>query len=277
MSSNRQADYFGPFQIIHSLGMTRGVERFVVLCAKTDTNRLLYRFPAQSNHLQRRSRFEQMVTLSTLNHPHLLRVESASYDDRGCLCTISPYPGNHEGLVRLSDLLEQHGGKFTVPEAARAIEHLLSASAYAHAKKLIHGPVSTDQVLVDRFGSLQIELYGHQHLERTHANASANLRAADEVRSIADIGYKLMTGLDNNAERIAPSRILKRLDRLWDTWFDIALDPIDGFADAQHALNALPTNPTASDWLNTSPVKRAQVHIGSVMRKFRASTQSTSK
>lgn len=277
MSSKRQADFFGPFQIIRPLGMTRGVERFVVLCNKTDTNRLLYRFPAQSNHMHRRSRFEQMVTLSMLNHPHLLKVESASYDDRGRLCTISPYPGNHEGLVRLSDLLDQHGGKFTVPEAARAIEHLLSASAYAHSKELVHGPVLPEHVLVDRFGAVQIELYGHQHLERSSTNTTAHLHRADEVRSIADIGYKLLTGLDNNAERIAPTRIIKRLDRQWDTWFDIALDPIDGFADAQHALNALPTNPSASEWLSTSPVKRAQVHIGSVMRKFRASTQSHSK
>lgn len=276
MSTNRNADYFGPFKIIRPLGSTRGVERFVVLCNKTDTNRLLYRFPIQPNHQQRRSLFDQMVALSMLDHPHLLKIESASYDDRGRLCTISPYPGNHEGLVMLSDLLGQHGGRFTVHEAARAIEHLLSASVYAHKREIIHGSISPDQILVDRFGSIQIELYAHQSIDRS-LRATRQSRVTDEIRSIVELGYKLITGLDVNAERISPTRMLKRLDRNWDTWFDLGLDPIDGFESATHALNALPTNPDCGEWLSTTSAKRSQVHIGSMIRRFRVAGTPTNR
>ncbi|MBO6740139.1 MAG: protein kinase family protein [Phycisphaerales bacterium] len=276
MSTNRNADYFGPFKIIRPLGSTRGVERFVVLCNKTDTNRLLYRFPIQPNHQHRRALFDQMVALSMLDHPHLLKIESASYDDRGRLCMISPYPGNHEGLVTLADLLGQHGGRFTIHEAARAIEHLLSASAYAHARGIIHGAITPEQILVDRFGSTQIELYAHPPKSRSSTAQSQSL-LTDEIRSIAELGYKLITGLDVSADRISPTRVLKRLDRNWDTWFDLGLDPLDGFENATHALNALPTNPNCAEWLSTTSVKRPQVHLGSVIRRFRASPQSTGR
>lgn len=277
MSTNKREDYFGPFQIIRQLGSTRGVERFVVLCNKTDTNRLLYRFPAQPHHQQRRALFDQMVSLSMLEHPHLLRIESASYDDRGRLCTISPYPGNHEGLVTLDDLLDQHGGRFTIHEAARAVEHLLSASAYAHAEGIVHGTISREHILVDRFGSIQIELYAHEQSGRVASSTVRQSQITDEIRSIVELGYRLMTGLEVNAERISPTRMTKRLDRNWDTWFDIGLDPIDGFEDATHALRALPTNPDCIEWLSASKSKRPQVQFGSMIRRFRVSGQATNR
>jgi serine/threonine protein kinase len=277
MSSTKRADYFGPYKIIRALGSTRGVERFVVLCNKTDTNRLLYRFPTQPNHSYRRAQFDKMVALSTLEHPHLLKIESASYDDRGRLCTVSPYTGNHEGLVTLSDLLLQHGGRFTVHEAARAIGHLLSASAYAHAKGLAHGPISSDDILVDRSGSIQIELYAHQSLDRPASDPSPRSVVLDETRSIVELGYTLLTGLAINAERIAPTRMIKRLDRNWDTWFDIGLDPIDGFDSAEHALKALPTNPDCGRWLSSGGSKLPQVQFGSMIRRFRVPGQGSGR
>lgn len=268
MSNALRAEYFGPYKVIRSLGSTRGVSRFVVLCSKTDTNRLLYRFPPQTQHQQRRVLFDAMVTMSTLDHSHLLRVESASYDDRGRLCVITPYPGNHEGLVTLKDLLEQRGGKLAVIEAARAIEHLLSASTYAHKQGVSHGPVGCEHLLVDRFGSIQFELYGYPILGQREVPLTGSL-VADEVRSIVELAYTIITGLPVSADRLNASRVLKRLDKNWDTWFEIGLDPLDGFADAEHALNALPTRPGCEEWLTTRAVNRSQVALGAMIRKFR--------
>lgn len=277
MSNTKRSDFFGPFKIIRPLGQTRGVERFVVLCNKTDSNRLLYRFPIQPNHAQRRAQFDQMVALSMLDHPHLLKIESASYDDRGRLCTVSPYTGNHEGLVTLTDLLTKHGGRFTVHESARAIGHLLSASAYAHSKGIAHGSVKPEHVLVDRSGSALIELYALQSKGRLPETAAKRAVIADETRSIVELGYVLMTGLDLSAERIAPTRVRKRLDRNWDAWFDLGLDPIDGFESAQHAMDALPTNPDCEKWLSSKASKLPQVQIGSVIRRFRTSAQGNAR
>ena len=276
MSNALRAEHFGPYKVIRALGTTRGVDRYVVLCTRSDTNRMLYRFPNLPHHQQRRTLFDAMVTLGMIDHPHLLRVESASYDDRGRLCVITPYTGNHEGLVTLSDLLGQRGGKLGVLEASRAIEHLLAGSAYAHQHSVVHGTLQSDQILVDRFGSIQIELYGYPALMRLTAT---NRRAmmADEIRSIAELAYTMITGLTGNADRLAPSRVDKKLDRRWDTWFEIALDPIDGFEDSGHALRALPTSDECDRWLTTNAPKRAQVQLGAVMRRFRATPASGSR
>ncbi len=273
MSNALRAEYFGPYKMIRSVGSTRGIERFVVLCSKTDTNRLLYRFPNHPHHQQRRSLFDSMVTLGMIDHPHMLRVESASYDDRGRLCVITPYTGNHEGLVTLSDLIDQRGGKLGTIEAARAIEHLLCASAHAHTKKVAHGPIRPEHILVDRFGSTQIELYGYPALTRSDS-ISMNTLVADEIRSIVELAYTLITGLTVSADRLAPSRVIKKLDRNWDTWFELGLDPIDGFEDATHALNALPTNDRCEEWLTTHAPKRGQVQFGAMIRRFKSSNAS---
>lgn len=268
MSNSSRAEHFGPYKVIRPLGSTRGVARFVVLCSKTDTNRLLYRFPSPSQHQQRRVLFDAMVAMSTLDHPHLLRIESASYDDRGRLCVITPYPGNHEGLVTLGDLLDHRGGKLAVIEAARAVEHLLSASAYAHTRGLSHGPVRCKDLLVDRFGSIQVELYGYPILGQRDVPPVTSV-LADEVRSIVELAYTIITGLPVSDDRMSASRVLRRIDRNWDTWFEIGLDPIDGFADAKHALNALPTRTGCEHWLTTRTSHRPQVAIGAIIRKFR--------
>ena len=273
MSNALRAEHFGPYKLIRSVGQTRGIERFVVLCTKTDTNRMLYRFPSLPHHQQRRTLFDSMVTLGMIDHPHLLRVESASYDDRGRLCVITPYTGNHEGLVTLSDLLEQRGGKLGVIEAARAIEHLLCASAHAHENKVAHGPLQPEHILVDRFGSTQVELYGYPALTNIE-KSGMNTLVADEIRSIVELAYTMITGLPVSADRLASSRVVRKLDRNWDTWFELGLDPIDGFEDATHALNALPTSDRCEEWLTTRAPRRAQVQLGAMIRRFKSSNQS---
>jgi hypothetical protein len=134
--------------------------------------------------------------------------------------------------------------------------------------------VYPEQVLVDRFGSLQIELYAHPALAET---SRLNTQIADEIRSIAQMGYRLITGLEISSDRLAPSRVVKRLDRNWDTWFEIALDPIDGFEDAEHAMRALPTNSDCEQWLTSRVSKRVPVQFGSMMRRFRSASSNSTR
>ncbi len=292
MSTMLRHEYFGPYKLIRPLGYAHGAARFVVLCNRTDTNYLLYRFQRINNHKFRRNLFDAFVKMSTLDHPHLLKIKSVSYDDHGQLCIITPYTGNHDGLVLLDDLLEIRGGKLSVAETARALEHLLDAIASAHAKHIFNGPINPSDILVDRYGALQIQFYGltaltqdqrvssHDHRCDHTSDAHAS-NVADEIRSIVSLGYTMLTGLKPRSDRIAPSRVIKKLDRNWDTWFDIGLDPIDGFDTLDHAINALPTRPRCSEWLTNKSPRRPQVHIGSMLRRFRtvsaSDPQSSSK
>ncbi len=280
MSTTLRHEYFGPYKLIRPLGYAHGAARFVVLCNRTDTNYLLYRFQRINNHKLRRNLFDAFVEMSTLDHPHLLKIKSVSYDDRGQLCIITPYTGNHDGLVLLDDLLEIRDGKLSVAETARAIEHLLDAIASAHKQHIFNGPINPADILVDRYGALQIQFYGLSSLtqgqssnanDHPHRSDHAS-KVADEIRSIVNLGYTMLTGLKTRSGRIAPSRVIKKLDRNWDTWFEIGLDPVDGFDTLTQAINALPTKPGCTAWLTGKSSRRPQVHIGSVLRRFRTSS-----
>jgi len=240
---------------------------------------LLFRFEPINNAKHRRQLFDALIKMSTLEHPHLLKIESVSYDDHARLCVITPYTGNHEGLVTLEDLLRVRDGKLGTIETTRAIEQLLDASSFAHTHGIVNGTVSPSDILVDRYGCLQIQFYGLETL--THATDDIqkeySIKALDEIRSIVDLGYTMMTGLSTQSDRIAPSRVVKKLDRAWDTWFDLGLDPIDGFEDIAHAINALPTNPNCAEWLAQRSSRRPQVHIGSMLRRFRAVPGSSAR
>lgn len=277
MSTTLRHEHFGPYKLIRPLGDAHGASRFVVLCNRTDTNYLLYRFEYMGNQNQRRRAFDSLIKISELDHAHLLNVDSVSYDDHGRLCVITPYTGNHDGLVTIDDLIQIRDGSLGVVESVRAIEHLLDASRYAHNSQVINGTLSPSDILVDRYGCLQIQFYGFDTLCERQADAvNAAHLIADEIRSIVDLGYTLMTGLSTGGERIAPSRVVKKLDRAWDLWFDIGLDPLDGFESMEHALNAMPTNPNCAEWLTTKSPRTPQVHIGSMLRRFRSTTPNGS-
>lgn len=266
MSTPLRHEHFGPYKLIRPLGAAKGASRHVVLCTRTDTNDMLYRFASVSNHQLRRRVFDGFVRLSTLDHPHLLKISSVSYDDHGRLCLVTPYTGNHEGLVTMGDLLENRGGKLSVPEAVRAIEHMLEASAHAHVHQIGNGPISTSDVLIDRFGCLHLELYGARAMMQQNNHREL---LADEIRSIVDLGYTMLTGLPASVDRLAPSRLVKRLDRAWDTWFEIGLDPLEGFESCEHAIRAMPTNPSSAEWLTSRTPAKPQVQLGAMLRRFK--------
>jgi hypothetical protein len=62
----------------------------------------------------------------------------------------------------------------------------------------------------------------------------------DEVRSLVGLGYWLLTGLPAEDPRIEAGRLIPRLDRRWDDWFNEGLDPLGGFATAGETLAGLP-------------------------------------
>ena len=281
MSTTLRKEYFGPYKLVRSLGSAHNASRFAVLCSRTDTNYMLYRFDRITNQTSKRTLFNALLKMSTLDHPHLLKINSVSYDDHGRLCVITPYTGNHDGLVLLNELLEIRDGKLGVIEAARALEHLLGAIRSAHQQGVQNGSIQPSDILVDRYGCLQIQFYGFQLLIKNHNQPIAapehTTTIADEIRSIAELTYTMMTGLSARDEQIAPSRVIKKIDRAWDLWFEIGLDPIDGFESVEHALNAMPTNPNSAQWLTEKTPRLPQVHIGSMLRRFRSSPRQVSR
>ena len=64
--------------------------------------------------------------------------------------------------------------------------------------------------------------------------------ASQDLPCLAEIGYQLITALRAEEPLIPAGRLVKKLDPRWDDWFNVALDPTDGFATAESAIAALP-------------------------------------
>ncbi len=235
------------------------------LCVHQDdqTSHVAYRFPVCHDKPEQRRFVDAVQRVSALEHPHILRIEQFFFDVAGRPWIVTPFTGDVDGLVTLSWLLRDKGGEMHPDEAERALTQLLEACACANDADIHHGPISMHEILVDRSGSLSIELYGLNRGLRGLLQGNAEL-VRDEVRSIVELGYQLITGLRTEEPVIPAGRLVKRLDPAWDAWLDEGLDPTLGFDTADEALAALPSR------VAMKPVKRqSSLAVRTVFDRFR--------
>ncbi|MCA9311289.1 MAG: hypothetical protein KDA21_08800 [Phycisphaerales bacterium] len=223
--------------------------------------------PPDVDHATLRDRLAPLVNLAG---PHLLRIERLLTDERGRIWAISPYTGNHDGLVTLASLLPQKdGGQMSPDEAERAIGHVLEALAWLHEHNLHHGPLRADELLVDRHGSVLVELPGVLRFAQGLNRGDAEL-VRDEIHSLGLIAYQLITGLEPGTPRIPAARLVKRLPRAWDTWIETALDESAGFFTVAEAAAALPSsgNATTTAGVSTPDAPQVRTLAGNWLRRF---------
>jgi len=134
--------------------------------------------------------------LASLEHPHLGRILAIEPEVAGGRWLITTYPGVSQGVITLDDLLkERDDGALRPTEVRWLVEHLLSASAYAKARGVGHGPIGLHEVIIDRAGRASVELYGLARRLRGEPVGGPEL-ARDELRSIATLAYRAATGRD---------------------------------------------------------------------------------
>jgi len=223
--------------------------RHLVLRSEHHTSHLLHRLnrvfqasePGAACGAMRERFGRAFDRLQHADHPHILRVEEFGWDTGGGgdggigPFAISDYTGDADGVVTLARLIKLKGGWLTLEESKRALEQLMGACAAAHAAGIVHGTLSMDQVHIDRRGSLLIELYGLNQQLNPKVTA-----AADEVRSIAAIGYQLATGLLPVRPIIPVEHVIEHIDQSWRDYFHTGLgEGGTGFSTAAHALAAV--------------------------------------
>lgn len=217
-------------------------DRYLALHVRSKGSFVLHRFKTPCpDRAQQRRLTAALERVSHIRHPHLLGVENFSFAPGGRPLVVTPYTGNQDGLITLADLLDLKGGQMGAFEAERAILQLLDAVAYTHNAGMPHGELDLDEVMVDRRGSVFIELAGLRLALGGRAVQSSEL-LRDETRSVAQIGYRLITGLPADEPMIPPTGVVRRLDRRWDDWFETALEPSGGFETPSDAIDALPGN-----------------------------------
>lgn len=238
METHVQSLRIGPFALTRPLHPGLLAERWLAFNDATHSAHVAHRFRMRDRAEERRL-VAAVESLSSLAHPHILPVEQFTLGIAGAAWVVTPFTGSHDGLVTLERLLADKGGRMPAVEAERALLQVLEAVEFAHDCGVQHGQLHAGEVVVDRRGSIAIEHYGvARRLAGAGDMASEVIR--DEVRSIVELGYTLLTGRPAEEPRIAVTRLVPRLDRRWDEWFEEGLDPMIGFASAGEALAALP-------------------------------------
>ncbi|MCC6661093.1 MAG: hypothetical protein IT437_09435 [Phycisphaerales bacterium] len=256
----------GPYLFLRQMQGGRVADRWLAVHEGDDTSHVVHRIPVRSDDQARV--LEAIRPLSHLDHPHILPIEQVSVGSvgGGNAWIVAPFTGTHEGLLNLADLLAAKGGRMPLPEAERALVQLLGASRYAHVLGCRHGAIAMNEVLVDRGGSLAVELYGVWHALRARQGAAAEV-VRDEVRSIVEIGYQMLTGLTADEPRIPATRLVRRLDRRWEDWCRAGLDAAGGFPSVDAALACLPAS--VSDVVaevKSTPVRTVFNRLGRALR-----------
>lgn len=229
----------GPYELTRPLRPGGLSQRGLALHTVEQTSHVLHRFAGCHDKAEQRRFIGAFQTVSCLDHPHILPLEGFFFDRTGVPCAVTPFTGDADGLLTLEGLLRVKGGQMEPEETERAIRQLLEACAFAHDVSIHNGPIGPDDVLIDRRGSVLIEFYGLSRQLRGLAVGNEEL-VRDEVRSVVEIAYLLLTGIRAEAPVIPAGRLVKRLDPLWDEWLAYGLDPTEGFEDASHALESLP-------------------------------------
>jgi len=215
-------------------------ERWLAFNEADQSDHVAHRFKLGGDKAEQRRFVAAVETISDLSHPHLLPIEQLCLNVGGGGWIVTPFTGSHDGLVSLASLVRDKGGRMTLPETERSLLQILEGVEYAHAQGHHHGVLDPTEVMVDRRGSLSIELYGLRRRLGGLSQRPAGEMARDEVRSIVEIGYWLLTGLSAEEPRIQAGRLIPKLDHRWDEWFNEGLDAAAGFNSAIEALAALP-------------------------------------
>lgn len=264
-ASKQETPTFGSYRLIRRLTDSSLGERWIARHETNQTAHTVYRLTKRFDRAAQ-ARFLSAASESTYKHPHLLEIQEFAFDLQGRACLVTPFTGNHLGLVTLASLVELKGGRMSPIETERATLHLLGALAHAHAGgEAAHGPIGMDEVLVDKHGRAIVELYGLSRRLAAGGGATRAL-AADEIRSVGQIAYRLLTGLPAEEPMIPAGKLIKKLPEAWDRWLERALDAAGGFEAAERAIEQLPSN------VKTPEASAAFPTVRVVLDRFRTRT-----
>lgn len=241
----------GPYLLTRPLEPAAKGDRFLALHESDQSSHLALRLPVAGDRDGLKRFVDAVRVCESLRHEHLLAIEYHTIDADGFPWIVTPFPGDVDGVRSLGKLLREKQGQMHPGEAERAVQHALEAIDFAHRLEpardgrearlpVVNGVWTMDEVLVDRHGRVLLELYGLSRALRGEPVQADAETVRDEVRSIVDIAYQLITGLRAESPMIPAGRLVKRLDPRWDRWLSRGLDASSGFDTAAEALAMLP-------------------------------------
>jgi serine/threonine protein kinase len=248
----------GPFHLARPLEPSDFGARWLARHIEQQTDWTLHEFGPVLEKSERVMVLSWLECAESWDQAHLPAIRRIDNPYSSAIWAAEPFFGSEDGLLTLERLIGLKGGRMSPHEVERAMAHVFDAMRYAHARGVCHGPATADELLIDRHGSVTVDLFGLKRRMAGLVEMDEEI-VRDEVRSVAMIGYRALTGLPAEEPRIRASRLVKRLDRVWDEWFDSALDPALGFASADEAIAALPSQSGVVESVVRSGAARAML------------------
>ncbi|MDX9911833.1 MAG: hypothetical protein RBS39_08385 [Phycisphaerales bacterium] len=253
MGAMSDVSRLGPYRLLKPLRPSDLCERWRAVHEVERTSHVVHRFQLSKLGITPRAFLEAVERAAGVREAHVLEIEKFCLAEPGWACAVTPYTGSADGLLPLSTLLEAKGGQASPIEGERTALQLLAASIAGAEAGVAHGPIAMDDVLVDRHGRLLIEFYGLRAMLLAQRTGPEFVR--DEVRSIAEITYRVVTGVAPSEPRIRAGRLVRKLEKRFDNWLESGLSPTLGFASAAEALDSLRPEREAVITLRSAPAR----------------------
>ncbi|MCW5757065.1 MAG: hypothetical protein KIT54_07515 [Phycisphaeraceae bacterium] len=231
---------FGDYAITRELPESPIARRLLAMEPEGRQAKVLHLFPIRPDDAQVAVLRRAIDNLRTIDNRHVLPVERLILGIVHQPCAVTPYTGHQDGLIDLGGLLAEKGGQMEPGETDRLLRQLFDGLGAAHARLIHHGSLRPRDILVDRRGSATIEMLGvARSLEGLRGFSTEVQR--DEIRTVVELGFRCLTGHDAATVGLPASKLVRRLEPAWDTFFAHGLDPVEGFDTAAQAIAALPS------------------------------------
>lgn len=232
------------YRIVRPLEPGAAAERTLVKHAEKQTAHVAHSL-FEPNDLSADERVAVAAAFGNVPAPHVAPIEEVVRLENGRIAFITPYFGHSAGQVTLESLAASRGGRLSPEEVEAAADHILHALDEMHGARLYNGPMVSNQVLVDRQGRVQIEHFGWARIAAKGLREGRIAREEEiraEVRSVMEMLFRCLTGLDSRTMGVSPAQVVSSLDPLLDEWMAAGLKDGGGFDSAAAARSALPEN-----------------------------------
>lgn len=230
------------YRVVRPLDRGAATDRTLVKHVEKQSSHVAHRLVATESL----SAPEQVVMaseLSSVRAAHVAPIEAVVRAEGDRVAIVTPYFGHSSGQVTLETLAGSRGSRLTAEEVEAAADHILHALDDMHGARLYNGPLTASQVLVDRQGRIQIEQFGWGRFAKKGTRGARIAREDEiraEVRSVMELLFRSLTGLDSRTMGVSPGQVVSSLDPFLDAWISEGLKEGAGFESAAAARAALP-------------------------------------
>ena len=186
-------------------------------------------------------RFEEDIgVLSTLDHPHIVKIHNVSYSHGQYFLVTDCVVDELGETTNLTQYMIARGNRLEEEELVRLLKQIADALDYAHGKKLVYRGLKPNNILVGKRPGAQIDLYLSDFgLSRIIGVGSVLTRTYKNVAEALGVGSAISTS-KTGQERYAPSIETTKLIPLHASFLQnyAFLAPEQKRLDAQKSVDA---------------------------------------